>query len=142
MKRFFTIVVMMLSAASVMSAQDIIGKWKLEDGTAIVEVYRQGDVFNGRIVWLETPTNADGTPVLDTNNPDKSLQSRQLINLNMLSGLKADGKEYNGGTIYDPGNGKTYNCSMKVENGVLKVRGSLDKRGLLGRTMDWFRVKE
>ncbi len=142
MKRFFTIVVMMLSAASVMSAQDIIGKWKLEDGSAIVEVYRQGNVFNGRIVWLETPTNADGTPVLDTNNPDKSLQSRQLINLNMLSGLKADGKEYNGGTIYDPGNGKTYNCSMKVENGVLKVRGSLDKRGLLGRTMDWFRVKE
>lgn len=142
MKRFFTIVVMMLSAASVMSAQDIIGKWKLEDGSAIVEVYRQGNVFNGRIVWLETPTNADGTPVLDTNNPDKSLQSRQLINLNMLSGLKADGKEYNGGTIYDPGNGKTYNCSMKVENGVLKVRGSLDKRGLFGRTMDWFRVKE
>ena len=142
MKRLFTIVVMMLSAASVMSAQDIIGKWKLEDGSAIVEVYRQGNVFNGRIVWLETPTNADGTPVLDTNNPDKSLQSRQLINLNMLSGLKADGKEYNGGTIYDPGNGKTYNCSMKVENGVLKVRGSLDKRGLLGRTMDWFRVKE
>ena len=133
---------MMLSAASVMSAQDIIGKWKLEDGSAIVEVYRQGNVFNGRIVWLETPTNADGTPVLDTNNPDKSLQSRQLINLNMLSGLKADGKEYNGGTIYDPGNGKTYNCSMRVENGVLKVRGSLDKRGLLGRTMDWFRVKE
>lgn len=142
MKRFFTIVVMMLSAASVMSAQDIIGKWKLEDGSAIVEVYRQGNVFNGRIVWLETPTNADGTPVLDTNNPDKSLQSRQLINLNMLSGLKADGKEYNGGTIYDPGNGKTYHCSMKVEKGVLKVRGSLDKRGLLGRTMDWFRVKE
>ena len=142
MKRFFTIVVMMLSAASVMSAQDIIGKWKLEDGSAIVEVYRQGNVFNGRIVWLETPINADGTPVLDTNNPDKSLQSRQLINLNMLSGLKAEGKEYNGGTIYDPGNGKTYNCSMKVENGVLKVRGSLDKRGLLGRTMDWFRVKE
>ena len=142
MKRFFTIVVMMLSAASVMSAQDIIGKWKLEDGSAIVEVYRQGNVFNGRIVWLETPTNADGTPVLDTNNPDKSLQSRQLINLNMLSGLKADGKEYNGGTIYDPGNGKTCRCSMKVENGVLKVRGSLDKRGLLGRTMDWFRVKE
>ena len=141
MKRFFTIVVMMLSAASVMSAQDIIGKWKLEDGSAIVEVYRQGNVFNGRIVWLETPTNADGTPVLDTNNPDKSLQSRQLINLNMLSGLKADGKEYNGGTIYDPGNGKTYHCSMKVQGDVLKVRGSLDKKGLLGRTMDWFRVK-
>ncbi|MGN0191790.1 MAG: DUF2147 domain-containing protein, partial [Candidatus Cryptobacteroides sp.] len=49
--------------------------------------------------------------------------------------------EYRGGTIYDPGNGKTYNCSMKLEGDVLKVRGSLDKRGLLGRTMDWFREK-
>ena len=28
---------------------------------------------------------------------------------------------------------------MKVEGDVLKVRGSLDKKGLLGRTMDWFR---
>ena len=32
--------------------------------------------------------------------------------------------------------------SMKVEKDVLKVRGSLDKRGILGRTMDWFRVKQ
>jgi preprotein translocase subunit SecY len=57
------------------------------------------------------------------------------------SNLKKNGGEYAGGSIYDPGNGKTYNCSMKVEGDVLKVRGSLDKRGLLGRTMDWFRVK-
>ena len=72
----------------------------------------------------------------------RNLRSRQLIGLNMLSGLKAKGgNEYAGGSIYDPGNGKTYNCSMKVEGDVLKVRGSLDKKGLLGRTMDWFRVK-
>lgn len=31
---------------------------------------------------------------------------------------------------------------MKVEGKVLKVRGSLDKKGMLGRTMDWFRVVE
>jgi hypothetical protein len=30
---------------------------------------------------------------------------------------------------------------MKVEGKVLKVRGSLDKKGLIGRTMDWFRVE-
>ena len=59
----------------------------------------------------------------------------------MLSGLTRKGSEYSGGTIYDPGNGKTYNCSMKVEGDLLKVRGSLDKKGLIGRTMDWHRVK-
>ena len=122
-------------------AQDVVGKWKLEDGTAIVEVYKSGDVYNGKIVWLKNPTAADGSPAIDDLNPDPQLRTRQVLGLNMLNGLKKNGNEYTGGTIYDPGNGKTYNCSMKVEGDVLKVRGSLDKRGLLGRTMDWFRVK-
>lgn len=141
MKKFFVGMIIMLASFTTY-AQDVTGKWKLEDGSAIVEVYKQGDAFNGRIVWLQNPTEADGTPAKDENNPDAKLRSRQLIGLNMLSGLKKDGGEYSGGSIYDPGNGKTYNCSMKVEGDVLKVRCSLDKRGLLGRTMDWFRVKE
>lgn len=131
----------MLAPLAAVFAQDVVGKWKLEDGSAIVEVYQEGDVFNGKIVWLKNPTEADGSPAVDSNNPDAKLRSRQLIGLNMLSGLKQKGGEYSGGSIYDPGNGKTYNCSMKVEGDILKVRGSLDKRGLLGRTMDWFRVK-
>ena len=142
MKKIFLIMVMMTLSAAAVSAQDVIGKWKLEDGSAIVEVYRSGDSFNGKIVWLEKPTEDDGSPAVDSNNPDKALQSRPIMGLNMLHGLKQKGGEYSGGSIYDPGNGKTYNCSMKVEGDVLKVRGSLDKRGLLGRTMDWFRVKE
>jgi uncharacterized protein (DUF2147 family) len=141
MKKIFISMMVMLASLTTY-AQDVVGKWKLEDGTAIVEVYKQGETFNGKIVWLQNPTEADGTPAKDGNNPDAKLRSRQLIGLNMLSGLKKNGGEYSGGSIYDPGNGKTYNCSMKVEGDVLKVRGSLDKRGLLGRTMDWFRVKE
>lgn len=131
----------MVSALVAASAQDVNGKWKLEDGSAIVEVYQDGNVYNGKIVWLKNPTESDGTPAVDSNNPDKSLRKRQILGLNMLHGLKKDGEKYAGGKIYDPGNGKTYNCSMKVEGDVLRVRGSLDAKGLLGRTMDWFRVK-
>ena len=141
MKKLIFSMIFMLAPLAAAFAQDVVGKWKLEDGTAIVEVYKNGDVYNGKIVWLQKPTEADGSPAVDNNNPDKALRSRKLIGLNMLSGLKKNGGEYTGGTIYDPGNGKTYNCSMKVEGDVLKVRGSLDKKGLLGRTMDWFRVK-
>ena len=122
-------------------AQDVLGKWKLSTGTAIVEVYQDGDVYNGKIVWLKNPTRPDGTPAIDQNNPDEKLRNRQLMGLNMLSNLKKKGSEYVGGVIYDPANGKTYYCSMEVEGEILKVRGSLDKRGFLGRTMDWFRVK-
>ena len=142
MKKFILTLAMLVMPLAAAFAQDVIGKWKLEDGTAIVEVYKSGDVYNGKIVWLQNPTEADGSPAVDSNNPDKALRSRKLIGLNMLSDLKKDGAEYNNGKIYDPGNGKTYNCSMKVEGDVLHVRGSLDKKGLLGRTMDWFRVKE
>ena len=141
MKKIFLCMIFMLAPLAAAFAQDVIGKWKLEDGTAIVEVYQAGDVFNGKIVWLEKPTEADGSPAVDDQNPDPKLRTRQVIGLNMLNGLKKTGSEYTGGTIYDPGNGKTYNCSMKVEGDVLKVRGSLDKKGLIGRTMDWFRVK-
>ena len=141
MKKIIFSMIFMLAPLAAAFAQDVVGKWKLEDGTAIVEVYKSGDAYNGKIVWLEKPTEADGSPAADNNNPDKALRSRKLIGLNMLSGLKKNGGEYTGGTIYDPGNGKTYNCSMKVEGDVLKVRGSLDKKGLLGRTMDWYRVK-
>ena len=141
MKKILTLCFALILSSSLSFAQDVVGKWKLDDGSAIVEVYKAGDCYNGKIVWLETPTYKDGSPVLDTNNPDKNLQSRQLIGLNMLSGLKKVDGEYKNGNIYDPGNGKTYYCSMKVKGDVLKVKGSLDKRGLLGRTMDWFRVK-
>lgn len=139
-KIIFSIIFMMMPMAAAF-AQDVIGKWKLEDGTAIVEVYKQGDAYNGKIVWLNNPNGPDGKPAVDSNNPEKNLRSRQLMGLNMLSGLKKTGDEYTAGKIYDPGNGKTYYCSMKVEGDVLKVRGSLDKKGLLGRTMDWFRVE-
>ncbi|MBO5875780.1 MAG: DUF2147 domain-containing protein [Alistipes sp.] len=141
MRKFFIAMIFTLAPFVATFAQDVVGKWKLSDGTAIVEVYQDCDVYNGKIVWLKNPTEPNGGPAVDNNNPDAKLRSRQLIGLNMLSNLKAKDGEYSGGVIYDPGNGKTYYCSMEVDGDVLKVRGSLDKRGLLGRTMDWFRVK-
>ena len=141
MKKIIISIIAMMMPFAATFAQDVVGKWKLEDGTAIVEVYKVGNVYNGKVVWLQEPTAADGTPAVDSNNPDKNLRKRPLIGLNLLHGLKKDGKKYSGGKIYDPSNGKTYNCSMQVDGNTLKVRGSLDSMGILGRTMDWFRVK-
>ena len=141
MKKIIFIIAALMLSVFAASAQDVLGKWKLETGTAIVQVYQSGDSFNGKIVWLQKATEADGTPAVDKNNPDPAKQSRKLMGLNMLFGLKKVGDEYTGGKIYDPANGKTYYCSFKVEGNTLKVRGSLDKRGLLGRTMTWYRVK-
>ena len=76
MKRIIFSVIFMMMPLAAAFAQDVIGKWKLEDGTAIVEVYKSGDVYNGKIVWLSEPTEEDGTPAKDSNNPDPKLRSR------------------------------------------------------------------
>ena len=141
MKKIIFIIAALMLSVFAASAQDVLGKWKLENGSAIVQVYQSLDSFNGKIVWLQKATEADGTPAVDKNNPDPAKQSRKLIGLNMLFGLKKVGDEYTGGKIYDPANGKTYYCSFKVEGNTLRVRGSLDKKGFLGRTMNWYRVK-
>lgn len=141
MKKIIFIIAALMLSVFAASAQDVLGKWKLENCSAIVQVYQSGDSFNGKIVWLQKATEADGTPAVDKNNPDPAKQSRKLIGLNMLFGLKKVGDEYTGGKIYDPANGKTYYCSFKVEGNTLRVRGSLDKKGFLGRTMNWYRVK-
>ena len=141
MKKIIFIIAALMLSVFAASAQDVLGKWKLENGSAIVQVYQSGDSFNGKIVWLQKATEADGTPAVDKNNPDPAKQSRKLMGLNMLFGLKKVGDEYTGGKIYDPANGKTYYCSFKVEGNTLRVRGSLDKKGFLGRTMNWYRVK-
>ncbi len=142
MKKFIIGIAMMLFPFVSAFAQDVVGKWKLENGTAIVEIYKSGNVYNGKIVWLKNPTEADGRPAMDDKNPKKELRTRKIIGLNMLNNLKSDGKgEYSGGTIYDPNNGETYYCSLEVKGNTLKVRGSLDKSGWIGRTMNWYRVK-
>ena len=141
MKKIIFIIAALMLSVFAASAQDVLGKWKLENGSAIVQVYQSGDSFNGKIVWLQKATEADGTPAVDKNNPDPAKQSRKLMGLNMHFGLKKVGDENTGGKIYDPANRKTYYCSFKVEGNTLRVRGSLDKKGFLGRTMNWYRVK-
>lgn len=122
-------------------ADDIIGIW-LTGGKepAKIQVYKSGDKFYGKIIWLKTPTD-NGKPKLDTNNPDKAKRSNPVIGLIMLIGFKFDGDdEWKGGDIYDPESGKTYSCYMYLKNmNTLKVRGYVGI-SFLGRTETWART--
>ena len=115
-KVILSLVLAMASAAGY--AQGVIGKWVTEGGDSQVEIYQNGDKLNGKIVWLQ---KGDGQ--LDVHNPDKKLQSRKLIGVNILKGLTKKGDKYEGGRIYNPKNGKTYKCSMWLDGDQLKVRG-------------------
>ncbi len=109
---------MLVFVSAVAYSQGIIGKWVTEGGESQVEIYQNGDQFYGKIIWLKA-----GDGQLDVHNPDKKLQSRKLIGVNILTGLKKKGDKYEGGKIYNPKNGKNYKCSIWLEGGKLKVRG-------------------
>ncbi|TSD67619.1 DUF2147 domain-containing protein [Inquilinus sp. KBS0705] len=127
--------------ASAQNADAIIGKWLNSTGEGHVQIYKRGDKFFGKLVWLKFPNEEDGKPKLDKFNPDKALQSRPKQGIELLKDFTFDGEDtYEGGTIYDPKSGKTYSCKMTLKGDVLKMRGYVGI-SLLGRTENWTRVK-
>jgi len=121
------------------SADDIIATWLNEEGTAKVRIFKATNKkYYGKVVWLKEP-NKNGKPKVDDKNPDKTKQTTPVMGLQLLKGFKydADDKEWNGGTIYDPKNGKTYSCyiSKKGEDKI-KVRGYIGI-SIIGRTTLW-----
>lgn len=120
-------------------ADAVLGNWVTEEDKALVEVYKCEDKYCGKIVWLKEPKNEEGKDKTDTNNPDPEKRDRGIIGLNIVWGFKYDkDNKWVGGKIYDPDNGKTYSCKMKLEGDKLKVRGYVGF-SLLGRTTIWLR---
>lgn len=156
MMRFLTAVVGVLLVTLPLVAADgdaILGMWATdpegEGGQAHVEIYLEGDTYSGKIVWLEEPLytaddddGEEGEPKVDTNNPDPELRSRPIMGLKLMQGFEFDGKEtWKKGTIYDPDNGKTYKCRLRMgDGGVLNVRGYVGV-SMIGRTSVWTRVE-
>jgi glucan biosynthesis protein C len=120
-----------------------IGRWYAEGGAAQVDISDCGGALCGRVVWLRSPFDENGCELRDRYNPDQSLRHRPVIGLDVLRGLvPSSGADvvWKGGTIYDPGSGKTYRASLRVvgEN-RLELRGYVGIP-LIGRTTSWFRV--
>jgi uncharacterized protein (DUF2147 family) len=130
------------AGAKAQSADAILGKWINPSGEGQIQVYKRGNLFYGKLAWIKAPNDeATGQPKTDRNNPDKKLQSRPLLNLELLKDFKYDGENvYEDGSIYDPKNGKKYKCKMTLDGNKLTIRGFIGI-SLLGRSEVWTRVK-
>jgi uncharacterized protein (DUF2147 family) len=152
MKKYF-ILLMILASGMMFSTQvnaqefqkdDILGIWLNEDEDAHVEIYKENDLYYGKIVWLKFPIDEEtGKPKLDKHNPDPELQKRPSLGIKLLTDFEWDGdNEWDEGDIYDPKSGKTYSCYIVMkEYDRLKIRGYIGV-SLIGRTTYWTRVKE
>lgn len=137
------------------SPDDIIGTWLNEEGTAKIEIFKKGDEYFGKIIWLKEPyyTQNDveendhpnvklGAAKVDFKNPDESKQNQPLLGLIILRNFKydIDNEEWSGGRIYDPKKGSDYKSYIQlVDANKLKLRGFIGF-SLIGRTSYWTRL--
>ncbi|MFN5055195.1 MAG: DUF2147 domain-containing protein [Bacteroidota bacterium] len=119
----------------------IVGVWKTGEGNAMVRIYKNGDKYQGKVVWLKEPIDPEtGKPKVDKNHPDETVRSRGILGLINVWGFVFKGNNvWDEGNIYDPKNGNTYSCTIKMNNAnTLEVRGFIGV-SLIGRTDTWTR---
>ncbi len=128
-----------LSVGAGVSAADLAGTtWATEGGAAHVTFAEETDGLVGRVAWLRREAET-GEPALDTANPDETLQSRPLLGVEMVWGFdEAEGDVWDGGRIYAPDTGNTYNAKMTLEGDALTVMGCV--RWPACREQTWTRV--
>lgn len=118
----------------------ILGKWLSSSGDGQVEIYKRGNKYFGKLVWLKVP-NENGKPKLDVKNPVEGLRNRPKLGLEILKDFDFDGEKWTNGTIYDPKTGKTYSCNMSLkQQDQLNIRGYIGI-SLIGRSEIWTKVK-
>ena len=149
-KFFFSIVALMLIISAkgfASNPDDIIGKWMYfnEKGEQVnIEVYKEGDRYFGKIVWLQVP-NYTAEFLEDEGHPENAARRNDpIIGLIILKGVKydADDDEWNDGFVYKADEGKTYTCFVKLENAdKLKLKGYILGMPWLGKTRYWTRMK-
>ena len=122
-------------AVPALAADPISGRWVTQEKNAIVTIGQCGSSVCGKISkFLETPP--DGANQRDVNNPDKSLRSRKLMGLPVLTDLREDGDLWRG-DIYDPEAGKTYRSVIRRKGANrLEVKGCV---GPFCQTQIWTR---
>lgn len=133
----------LLSFAPADDPDAILGTWLTGSKKGHVQIYKQGNQYFGKIVWLKEPLNpTTNKPKTDASNPNPTKRNQPLLGLVNLRGFEYQGDNiWEEGKIYDPENGKEYSCKL-----TLRDKNTLDVRGyvgisLIGRTDTWQRVK-
>ncbi len=112
------------------------GRWRTDDGKAIITVApcsAGSAALCGRISRFLVPEPAGGAR--DTNNPDRSLRSRPLLGVQVLSNLTRDGDSWTG-RGYSPEEGRNFNATVTTQGSRLNLRGCV---AIFCRTVVWTR---
>lgn len=136
-----TILCLFMSVAVFAHADAILGVWQNGSGKGHIQIYKQNGKYYGKIIWLKTPLNEDGTPKTDKKNPDEKKRNNPIIGSIILRDFVYDEDEWNNGKIYNPEDGKEYKSYLKLkDNKTLDVRGFIGV-SWIGKTDKWTRIR-
>lgn len=120
-----------------------VGVWKNIDDVsgkpkALIRITETNGALQGKIEQLFREPNDEQNPKCD--KCEGARKDQPIVGMVILSGLKKDGDEYNGGEILDPNNGKVYKSKMHLtdKGKKLNVRGYIGMP-MLGRSQVWVR---
>lgn len=128
---------LVVSNVRAQNADLIVGYWFTENDRSVVEVWKTGNTYNGKILWVRDSLDEAGKPKLDKNNSNEALRKKPIIGLQILSNLKFQNGEWVDGSIYDPENGNNYSCKAYLNGSKLDLRGYIMGMPFLGRTTQW-----
>ena len=136
-KTFLFAALIMLAIGASAQVSGILGDWKtVDDKTgekrSIVTIYKGSDgLYYGNIskMLMYADLKCEACKEEDHNAP--------LEGLVIIRGMKAEDGQLVGGRVLDPESGKFYYGKIYLKDGKLVLRGSLDKRGFLGRNQTW-----
>ena len=119
-------------------ADKIVGMWRSEDGKSTLEVLKINSTYSVKVIEVTNPLGKDGTPVKDKNNPDKTLQSRPIVGLVIVSDLIYKDGFWKGSQIYSPEKGMYADCKIELaDKNTIKVIAS---KGRFSSTKIWKRI--
>ncbi len=140
MKTIFTLFLFAISIS--VSAQSVIGKWKtIDDETgkskSVVEIYKNGDSYEGKIVKLFRAQGDKPDPICDKCPTDDTRYNKKVLGMVIIKDMEMDDGELDEGTILDPKKGEVYDCKIWLgDEGKLNVRGYV---AFFFRTQRWER---
>ena len=121
--------------AQVPGPNDIVGTWLTEDKTGEIHIYKDKDLYFGKI------TGGNSDEHYDVHNPDEARRGDPLVGLVILNDLRFDTEGvWKEGTVYDPKNGKHYSCTVRLlDKNKLKITGYIGFTWI-GRSEVWERI--
>ncbi|MFC6267445.1 DUF2147 domain-containing protein [Frigoriflavimonas asaccharolytica] len=124
----FSLVFLSIYNFAQVGSDAILGKWISTDKNVAVNVYKEGNSFQAKIIWFDD-TLGSGKPMntqVDSENPNPQLRNRKILGMDVLENLSYNGSKnrWENGKIYDASSGRTWDSFAEMlSNGYLKVRG-------------------